>query len=347
LFTVEEETGLVGAQRLDGSIVSGRVLINLDSEEDGRLFVGCAGGTECRLVLPVDDEAAAPGSAAVAVAIRGLVGGHSGLEIHHNRGNSLKLMTRCLAALADAGLGPRLAALEGGSKHNAIPRESDAVLVLEANRRPELARVVARVQDELCRELGSGDDRLSIAVEPVPAFSGRAWTARDTGRVLDLLAVLPSGVLGMSAAVPGLVETSCNLAVVRQQGGQVLVTLSARSSVDSRMRAVVESIRAAARLAGATAEVANSYPGWQPDLQSRALAAVRRAWTELYGPPELAAVHAGLECGLLGQRVPGLDMVSFGPQIEGAHSPDERVRVASVERFWHALARSLDLLGTA
>ena len=151
----------------------------------------------------------------------------------------------------------------------------------------------------------------------------------------------------MSADVPGLVETSCNLAVVRSAGAELEITASARSNVDSRMQAVVESIAAAARLASATSEMRNSYPGWKPNLASRALAVVRESWSELYGAPEIAAVHAGLECGLLGQKVPSLDMISFGPQIEGAHSPDERVNVASVERFWNALKQALDKLARA
>lgn len=344
LFTLDEETGLTGAQGLDGSLLEGRILVNLDSEEDGKLFVGCAGGADCHLHWPFRPHPAPAGFAPVSLRVAGLRGGHSGLNIHEERGNAIQLLVRTLRAARKAGIDVRVAGLQGGAKHNAIPREADASLAIPAGDRARLDEVVRDASSAFRGELAGVDPGLRI--ELVEGEKGPTLDTADSDRLLDLLNAIPHGVLGMSRDVPGLVETSNNLAVVEHEDGEIVVTTSARSSVDSRMYAVVDRVGSLARLAGATAETTNAYPGWKPDLDSRGLRAVRTAWTELYGEPEVTAVHAGLECGLLGEKVPGLDMISFGPQIEGAHSPDERVRIESVGKFWKALARSLELLAS-
>jgi dipeptidase D len=331
LFTVDEETGLTGAQGLDAS------LLNMDSEEDGKLFVGCAGGADCHLTLDLGRRALPAGVTTHRLSVTGLRGGHSGLNIHENRGNAVKLVARLLGAARDAAVEYELAGLEGGSKHNAIPREAWAVLVLDPRHESTMRAVVAKTLRDFQTELLGIDEGLELRFESADAVE-RVLERRDRDRLLDLLLALPHGVLGMSPDIPGLVETSNNLAVVEPAGDGVRIVTSCRSSLGPTQEAVLSTIRAAGRLAGAGIELHGGYPGWKPDMDSKALAITRRVYTELWGKePEVTAVHAGLECGLLGEKVPGMDMISFGPQIEGAHSPDERVHIESVERFWNAL----------
>lgn len=346
LFTLDEETGLNGALGLDGKLVHGRTLLNLDSEEDGKIFIGCAGGVDGRLHLAVDRVPAPPDHIALTVGVRGLRGGHSGLEIHENRGNALKLLVRLLLAGQESGLDLQLSELRGGTKHNAIPREATATIVLSASDEPRFRSVVACMLEGMRTELRGVDDGLDVQIASTSrATSVATRTGRD--RLLRLMAALPHGVLGMSRDLPGLVETSSNLAVVQPEDGGWLLVTSSRSSVMPTLRAVQGAVRAAGELAGARVESADGYPGWKPDVASPLLAVVRDVYADLWGgPPVVTAVHAGLECGLLGERIPGIDMVSFGPQIEGAHSPDERVHVPSVERFWTALTRVLKRLAS-
>ena len=344
LFTLDEETGLTGAQGLDGSLLSGRTLLNLDSEDDGKLFVGCAGGADCHLVIDADAVAPPPAARGLRLSVTGLRGGHSGLNIHENRGNAIKLVTRVLQAAREAGIDFALGELAGGSKHNAIPREAEARLTVGTQETVRLRGVAACMLEGFRLELRGIDEGLALSFEegdPPRAVLGRS--TRD--RLLDLLAALPHGVLGMSPAVPGLVETSSNLAVIGRTNGALRVVTSSRSSVNSTLRAVSAGIRATGSLASARVEQHDGYPGWKPNLDSPVLGVLRGVFKEVWGrEPEVAAVHAGLECGLLGDKVPGLDMISFGPQIEGAHSPDERVQISSVGRFWNALGRALAAL---
>ena len=343
LFTVDEETGLTGAKDLDPSIVTGRVLLNLDSEEDGVIYVGCAGGEDSLIDLAVTRTAPA-GSAGARLAIRGLRGGHSGLNIVENRGNALKLLARILQAASDARIPCAIGSIAGGSKHNAIPREAEAIVAVDAAARTRLEATAHEMTAAFRIELARIDDGLEIEVSPHDA-PRRVLSPADSDRLVRLMMALPHGVLAMSPDIPGLVETSNNLAVVVSADDSVRVVTSSRSSVAPTLRAVVASVRAAAALAGGTVTPKDGYPGWKPNMLSKALAVVRdvyrRRWEK---EPGVTAIHAGLECGLLGEKVPGLDMVSFGPQIEGAHSPDERVSVPSVGRFYGALAEVLDRL---
>ena len=343
LFTVDEETGLTGAKDLDPSIVTGRVLLNLDSEEDGVIYVGCAGGEDSLIDLAVTRTAPA-GSAGARLAIRWLRGGHSGLNIVENRGNALKLLARILQAASDARIPCAIGSIAGGSKHNAIPREAEAIVAVDAAARTRLEATAREMTAAFRIELARIDDGLEIEVSPHDA-PRRVLSPADSDRLVRLMMALPHGVLAMSPDIPGLVETSNNLAVVVSADDSVRVVTSSRSSVAPTLRAVVASVRAAAALAGGTVTPKDGYPGWKPNMLSKALAVVRdvyrRRWEK---EPGVTAIHAGLECGLLGEKVPGLDMVSFGPQIEGAHSPDERVSVPSVGRFYGALAEVLDRL---
>ena len=343
LFTLDEETGLTGAKGLDPSILSGHMLLNLDSEEDGVIYVGCAGGEDTLIDLPAALAAPAPG-APRRLEVRGLRGGHSGLNIVENRGNALKLVARILdAAMAD-GIPFELASIGGGSKHNAIPREAEAIVVLAKEAGAAIEALAGRLRAGFAVELAGVDDGLEIAWSEAPAPS-RVLRPDDRDRLVRLLMALPHGVLGMSRDIPGLVETSSNLAVVAATSDGIRVVTSSRSSIASSLAGVLASIRDIASLAGAKVTRKDGYPGWKPDLGSKALAVVREVYRKRWAQePHVTAIHAGLECGLLGEKIPGLDMVSFGPQIEGAHSPDERVLVPSVERFWGALGEVLDRL---
>jgi dipeptidase D len=344
LFTLDEETGLTGAKALDPELLSGRMLLNLDSEEDGVIFVGCAGGEDTLIDVKPAFRSAAFRDSALRLEVSGLRGGHSGLNIVENRGNALKLVARVLSALIEEGVPFDLAAIAGGSKHNAIPREAEAIVVPDPQSKAKLEAVTAIVLAAFRVELAKIDDGLRISWSPCPD-PARVLALADRDRLVQLLLALPHGVLAMSPDIPGLVETSNNLAVVKETDGKIRVVTSSRSSVAPSLSCVLAQVRAVAGLAGAAVTLKDGYPGWKPNLDSKALAAVRAVYRKQWNKdPHVTAIHAGLECGLLGEKIPGLDMVSFGPQIEGAHSPDERVNVASVARFWGALTEVLDRL---
>ncbi len=339
LFTIDEETGLTGAAQLEGDMLQGRQLINLDSEEEGSLYVGCAGGGDSTLTLPLH-TVPTPGGTALRIRLHGLRGGHSGVDIHLQRGNAVKLLARVLHA---ASLGTRfhLATLEGGGVHNAIPREAFATVVVGDGDKDSftaaLSSEVAAVQEEFrAAEPGMELDLTEVAA---PA---EVWDDSTAKTVLRLITGLPHGVMAMSYDIPDLVETSTNLATVVTRDGSLVVGLSSRSSVDSALTALRQRIRATASLAGAQVEQGNSYPGWKPNLQSHLLEVVKQAYAqELGGEPEIKAIHAGLECGIIGQKATGMDMISFGPQIEFPHSPDERVKIDSVGGFYRLLTATL------
>lgn len=345
LFTVEEEIGLEGARRLDPALVTGRRLLNLDSEEEGAVTVGCAGAAGSRTTLPAESAAVPQGSAALTVKVSGLQGGHSGLDIHLQRGNAVKILSRALfAAFTEQPF--RLASCRGGDKHNVIPREATAELIAGPGQAAALRQAVERELSAIEAELRAVEPELRCEIADAPA-AGQAWSEDSTRALLALLEALPHGVLAMSRDIPGLVETSTNLASVQGQAGEPVVALlqSTRSSVASALRATRQRLRAVASLAGARVEENEGYPAWQPDLSSPLLAAVRRVHERTFGAePEIRAVHAGLECGVIGEKCPGMDMISFGPRIEFPHSPDERVHIESVGRFWRLLTAVLEEL---
>ena len=340
LFTIDEETGLTGAAQLDASLLSGRRLINLDSEEEGVLYVGCAGGGDLRLSLAAASASAGGDERAVTVALTGLKGGHSGCDIHLQRGNAVCLLARALWA-AHAVTPFRLARFEGGSAHNAIPREAFATVVAGAD---GVERVTADLRAEfeaIREEYRPADPGMKLAVGDTAA-ADRAWEAGTTATVLRLISSLPHGVQAMSYDIPDLVETSNNVATVKGMNGSLVITTSSRSSVDAALDALRRRIRAAGELAGAEVDVRPAYPGWKPNLRSPVLGVVRGVHERALGsPPEVKAIHAGLECGIIGKKIPGMDMISFGPVIQAPHSPDERVHIGSVGRFYRLLTATL------
>jgi dipeptidase D len=342
LFTIDEETGLTGASSLASDMLEGRILLNVDSEEEGVLTIGCAGGIDAHFYLPVSRAATAGDTVGLTVHLSGLKGGHSGVDVHRQRGNTIKLLARALHAVSLA-QDIRIAQFAGGSAHNAIPREASVTLALA----PGDARAVrASVEREL--EIIRGEFR---PAEPDMAWrledSGRpadAWDGATTAKLLALLETLPHGVLGMSYDMPGLVETSTNLAVVGEAEGRVSVLMSSRSSSASALTALVRRLRAFGVLASAEFEEHDGYPGWKPDVSSPLLATLKTVHEKVAGPAKIGAIHAGLECGIIGEKYAGMDMISFGPQIEYPHSPDERVKIPTVATFYGILTKTLERL---
>lgn len=338
LFTVDEETGLTGANNLEADRLKGRILLNLDSEDEGVLFVGCAGGANTELVVPVTRAAMPAGYRGVRVSVSGLKGGHSGLDIVRNRGNAARVLVRALDESAIADL--LLVEIQSGNKHNAIPREAVAVVAVAANRYDELVCRIEGFDSLIKQELAGVDDGVVVAVESAEP-TRLPMTRADTVRVLDLLLALPHGPIGMSQDIAGLVETSTNLAVIGTRDEGVDILCNSRSSIASCIGSVRQTIGAAGRLAGARVTFSGQYPGWRPNMSSRVLAVARKVWMDLYGKdPEVRAIHAGLECGVIGEKAPGMDMVSFGPTMRGVHSPDEQLSASSTARFY-AFLKSL------
>ena len=343
LFTTDEESGLIGAQKLDTRMVTGRRLINLDSEEEGYLSIGCAGGVNTHVTIPVVRQSAPAGASTFVLMITGLQGGHSGVDIHKGYANALVLAGRALdAVLALPGVAP--AAIRGGDKHNAIPRECRIQLVVAPGAEQELRAAVARLEDELRAEYAKVETGLSVTLDPTETRpdDDLVYTDEAARRIADLLLAAPNGVLGMSTVVPGLVETSTNLAAIRHKDGAVEVLTSQRSSRESLVRWAAAKVGAAARLAGGSARTSEHYPGWTPNDRSPILAETVATYEAVYGTaPQVVAVHGGLECGVIGSKIADMDMVSFGPDILGAHTPEERLSIDSTDRTFAFLAKLL------
>jgi len=343
LMTVAEEVGLEGANALDGSLLSGTILLNLDSEEDGKLTVGCAGSTDTwvRVSSPREDTEA--GATTLSLTASGGLGGHSGTNIALGRSNAIKVLGRVLRVAYDAA--PfRLVSLDGGKSRNAIPRDARAVCSVPAESetafRSAVEAAVATIRDAYAKT----DAGLSVTVEGAGPASD-AWTREATGTLLDAVALVPTGPLALSPDFDDLVETSTSLGEALTEGDRLTLHSLSRSSNDSAMPDVIGALEAAARLAGGQLEVKFNYGGWRPNLDSPVLAATKSVYESLFGePPVVTAVHAGLESSVIGDKVPGLDMLSIGPQIEAPHSPDERVSIPTVVRFWQLLVGVVDEL---
>ncbi|HSN53882.1 MAG TPA: aminoacyl-histidine dipeptidase [Candidatus Sulfomarinibacteraceae bacterium] len=345
LATVDEETGLTGAKQLDPSLLSGKILLNLDTEEDGALYMGCAGGADTDAFLPTSRRRGLLGSVPVKLSVRGLRGGHSGLNIIENRGNAIKLATRVLQAALYAGVDLDVVSIDGGSKHNAIPRECFALIRLDADAVDQLRDIAASCAVDFAEEFGATDPDLEVVVESLEDDDTlrNVVNVHTRDRLLRLLDGLPHGVLAMSREVPGLVETSTNLAVVETQEDGLKFVTSHRSSVMPALYAVRRSVTSTFRQAGAKVSYEEPYPGWKPNPGSPILNRAAQVYERLFGhKPEIKAIHAGLECGLILEKVPGMDAVSLGPQIENAHSPDERVQISSVAKFYKHVAALLE-----
>jgi dipeptidase D len=342
LMTVAEEVGLEGANDLDGSLLSGKILLNLDSEEDGTLTVGCAGSTDTWVRVEAPRAATSPDAVTLSLTAAGGLGGHSGVQIALGRSNAIKVLGRVLRE-ALAAVPFRLVSLEGGKSRNAIPRDAVAVCSVpgdqEAAFRAAVESATAVVRDAFAKT----DPGLTVSVETT-ADAADAWTEEATARLLDVLALVPTGPLAMSPDFDQLVETSTSLGEAITNGGELTLHSLSRSSNDSAMPEVIAALDAAARLGGGELGVKFNYNGWRPDLDSHLLAVTRAAYERLFGePPVITAIHAGLETSVIGTKVSGrMDMLAIGPQIEGPHSPDERVSIPTVQRFWQLLVAVVD-----
>jgi dipeptidase D len=333
LFTIDEETALTGASNLDPKIIKGRVLLNLDSEEDWSLFVGCAGGCTTTTKFPATRVAAPGGYAALKIEITGLKGGHSGLAIHENRGNSIKILARVLRLwLQEHDV--LVSSIEGGNKHNAIPREASAVAFVPTACLAQARELAATLRARALTEIATIDPGLEIKVTDV-ASAPAPIDADGSRRLVGLLIGLPHGVISMSRDLAGLTETSTNLAVIQSDAKEVTITTSSRSSVEAALRFTLDQVASVVALAGAACTESGGYPGWQPNMASPLLKTCKDVYRELRGKDaNVTAIHAGLECGIIGEKLGGADMISFGPLLEGVHAPGERVNIPSVARFW-------------
>ncbi len=341
LLTIDEERGLTGAQNIEPGFFTAKRMINLDSEEDGAIFVGCAGGRDTEFIIPRRLSKAPKTTVGRKITLKGLRGGHSGLDIDTGRGNANKLLVRAIDAAA-AVMSVRLVSLDGGSMRNAIPREATAVVAVPEKQAREFKKLVdGCLERAKAEELVGADEGLEWKV--ASAKVERCLGLDASRGLLDLLLAIPDGVLGMSRALPGLVETSSNLGVLRTDPTAISVTCCSRSSVMSRLDHLVGRHRALAELAGCDIDQPEGYPGWQPNLRSELLKTTTAQYAKTFGvKPHLQAIHAGLECGLFTEKYPGLEIVSFGPNIRGAHSPDEMVQISSVQKMWTLLQAVLD-----
>ena len=336
LFTIDEETGMTGAKELDETVLSGKILLNLDSEEHDELTIGCAGGLNTNTTIDFTEEPTPAGHMGLRISVTGLKGGHSGIDIHLGRGNANKLMNRLLYGMS-AAHGLRVAEVDGGGLRNAIPRESVAVAALPESAEEDFRAIFEQRREEILHEFRSIEPDMSITLGKVTA-PAKVMAAADQERMTRAIAAMPNGVFRMSPDIPGLVETSSNLARVEVKGGTFTTLSLQRSSVESGKAEIAQAVRAAFELAGAEVEHSGDYPGWAPNPESHILAQMVSLYEKLFGDkPHVAACHAGLECGIIGRHYPGMDMISFGPTIRHPHSPDEKVHVPSVQKFWKYL----------
>jgi len=341
LFTVDEETGLTGAHNLKSGFIKSRILINLDSEDEGSLCVGCAGGGDTIGTLPVSFGPVPAKHVLASLAITGLRGGHSGIEIHSGRGNAIKLLGRAVHEMA--GIGARLCSIDGGNKRNAIPRECKTVLAVPAASIREFKAKTAALNDIYKSEYAMVDQGVTLSATIAGVAKAPVMKKAVQDKLINLVYALPHGVLAMSQAIKGLVETSTNLATITTTRKSVVIQTSQRSSVESEKLDAMQMVTSHFLLAGASIVHSDGYPGWKPDLASPVLRVAKETYRKMFGKePVVEAIHAGLECGIIGEKFKGMDMISLGPTMKMVHSPEERVDIASVKRYWDFLVGVLE-----
>lgn len=341
LFTTDEETGLNGAREIQPDFLKGRILLNLDSEEEGAFTISCAGGADSDTTLPIRRKASSGGEV-LKIGLIGLRGGHSGIDIHTGRGNAIQLLARMLFNLD---IPFELIDLEGGSKHNAIPREAFAHLIVQKGDLDTLKKQLQERFKEIRFEYKAVEKDIKLNIETAQEEKNNPMEEPSKDTFLALLVGFPHGVMAMSQEIPGLVETSNNLAILRCKENEISVYTSTRSSILSALEATRAKIEAIGTLAGAKSDHLEGYPSWSPNLESSLLETMKTVYKDLTGKDaEIMAIHAGLECGIIGDKFPGMDMISFGPELKNPHSPDEKVNIGSVQRFWDLLLATLKAL---
>jgi len=334
LFTIDEETGMTGAMGLEGGLLKGEILLNLDTEEDDEIDIGCAGGIDVTVLRNYNEKPVPRGVTAYQIEVAGLQGGHSGMDIHKGLGNANKIMNRLLYHGSEK-YHIRISEIDGGGLRNAIPRESLAKIVVDKSQSSEFEKQFERLKLEIKAELRAVEPELKIILSELKGTPKRVMGLGAQEKLLKGIYAAHNGVYGMSAAIEGLTETSNNIAKVQVKHGTIQVGCLTRSSVDSAKMDLAHALRATFELAGCKVTFAGNYPGWQPNPNSEILTVLVQKYRALFGEePKVVACHAGLECGILGRNYPKMDMISYGPTIQGAHSPDERVSISSVQKFW-------------
>jgi dipeptidase D len=340
LFTIDEETGMTGAKGLKGGVLQGEILLNLDTEEDDEIDIGCAGGIDVTARGSYKEVEIQGNVEGYQLSVAGLQGGHSGMDIHRGFGNANKIMNRLLHEAEQRG-GITIVSVQGGGLRNAIPRESTALFKVAKEKETEVYKGITQLADDINKELAITEPKLAILLTKADvANSGMEKAAQK--QLLQAVYAAHNGVFGMSAAIEGLVETSNNLARVEVLNGEIKIGCLTRSSVNSAKHDLANSLSSVFELAGYEVTRSGDYPGWNPNPDSEILEILKKQYEELFNEvPDVVACHAGLECGILGQNYPDMDMISFGPTIKGAHSPDERVQISSVQKFWTFLCNIL------
>ncbi len=337
LFTIDEETGMTGAMGLEAGILKGEILLNLDTEEDDELDIGCAGGVDVTASCNYNEEPVPEGSKAYTITVKGLNGGHSGIEIHKGLGNSNKIMNRLLYhSFNDHQI--KISMIDGGSLRNAIPRESNAIVVVDSKQANAFEKNFNTLANTIKIELAFIEPNLTFALKACNELPEKVMGSDAQDKLLKGIYAAHNGVYTMSASIPDLVETSNNVARVEVKDGKVQIGCLTRSSVNSTKMDLATALKSTFELAGCKVVFDGEYPGWNPNPNSTILEVLKEKYEQLFNEkPKVAACHAGLECGILGQNYPDMDMISFGPTILGAHSPDERVSISSVQKFWRFL----------
>lgn len=340
LLTLDEETGLTGAQHLGTDMLDAKILINLDSEEEGTFIIGCAGGINTTASFFYEDEPIPPSSMAIKISLKGLKGGHSGLEINDGRGNAIQLLNRFLWNLSK-NIDFRLSSFNGGNAHNAIPREAFAVITFHQLDETKFQTFANDFRITLLNEWKTKEPNIDLLYENVE-LPRRVLSQKQRNNLLSTLYVVPHGVRRFSPDVKGLVQTSTNLAVIATHKDEIFVQTSQRSSLESEKYDIATQVRLAFELGNAKPMHSNGYPSWQPNIESPILEISKSIYTKMFKQePKIEVIHAGLECGLIGEKYPGMDMISFGPTLKDVHSPAERVQISTVKKCWDFLLEVL------
>ncbi len=333
LFTIDEETGMTGAIGLKGGVLQGEILLNLDTEEDDEIGVGCAGGIDVTASKSYTEEKSPTNAEAYSITVKGLKGGHSGMEIHLGLGNANKMMNRILYEVNGY---ISISSLLGGSLRNAIPRESTATVVVEKNNVIDFLAGIEKIKSEIVGEYIYLEPDINIITEKQEELPVTGMSSADQDSFIKAIYGLHNGVFRMSPAIDDLVETSNNIAKINVADGTIIVECLTRSSVESSKMDMAFTLRSVFELAGFSVNLTGGYPGWAPNMESAILKVLDSLYEKINGKKaKVAACHAGLECGILGTNYPGMDMISFGPTIRGAHSPDERASISSTQKFWN------------
>jgi len=341
LFTIDEETGLTGAFAMESNMLTGKIMLNLDSEDFGVITVGCAGGGDSKIELPVKTRTIGGNLESMIVKVSGLRGGHSGVDIHEQRGNAIKLLARLLWKTSKTSEF-LISDIKGGDKHNAIPREATAkVSVIKTDKNKFISDLEIE-EKNIFEEIKPIDPKFKMEIETISELD-KALDRESQSKLLDLLHSLPHGVHKMSYDIPNLVETSTNLATVSIQENIVIIHMSSRSSIKSALQDMRDRIYAIAVPSGAKVTEETPYPGWKPNLDSKILALSKKVFKDMYNKePKIEAIHAGLECGIIGEKFPGMDMISIGPTIKYPHSPEEQVHISTVDKFYKYVVKILE-----